>query len=203
MSDLRRLSNDAVLDMSTGMYTNPLCYTPEADADAVRAWIRSIPPLVAPVQAEAYAPEHDAAHLDRWLTVARDEADTLRAKLAEVERRLALSDAALAEQIANRTKAETERDAAVRRAESLVGTFTSRNAIAKICGALGLASADTYEEDADAIIAAIGKLRDEAKAASGPCPVERKHLVALQNAAVFSATINALAGWALEEEARR
>ena len=41
---------------------------------------------VAPVQAEAYAPEHDAAHLDRWLTVARDEADTLRAKLAEVER---------------------------------------------------------------------------------------------------------------------
>jgi len=137
---------------------------------------------VAPVQAEAYAPEHDAAHLDRWLTVARDEADTLRAKLAEVERRLALSDAALAEQIANRTKAETERDAAVRRAEE--------------------AELAHEELKSDAIIAAIGKLRDEAKAARKACPVERKHLVALQNAAVFSATINALAGWALESEGR-
>lgn len=155
---------------------------------------------VAPVQAEAYSPEHDAAHLDRWLTVARDEADTLRAKLAEVERRLALSDAALAEQIANRTKAETERDAAVRRAESLVGTFTSRNAIAKICGALGLASADTYEEDADAIIAAIGKLRDEAKAARKACPVSREVLEVLDDEHERGKSVAMLARWALEVE---
>lgn len=200
MSDLRRLSNDAVLDMSTGIYTNPLLYASRADEANVRAWIRSLPPLVAPVQAEAYSPEHDAAHLDRWLTVARDEADTLRAKLAEVERRLALSDAALAEQIANRTKAETERDAAVRRAESLVGTFTSRNAIAKICGALGLASADTYEEDADAIIAAIGKLRDEAKAARKACPVSREVLEVLDDEHERGKSVAMLARWALEVE---
>jgi len=227
MSDLRRLSNDAVLDMSTGMYTNPLCYTPEADADAVRAWIRSIPPLVAPVQAEAYAPEHDAAHLDRWLTVARDEADTLRAKLAEVERErdaakasaaieveCALGSIASAAGCGMYPDADTivkligemksERDAAIRgRDEAYRLRGYAPGAISRIVQHLGLTFADTYSEQADAIIAAIGKLRDEAKAARKACPVDVSTLRLLRASGLFGNEINTLAGWALEEEARR
>lgn len=98
---------------------------------------------------------------------------------------------------------KAERDAAVRRAELLATFIGSRNAIAKICGALGLASADTYEEDADAIIAAIDRLRDEAKAARKACPVDVSTLRLLRASGLFGNEINTLAGWALEEEARR